>query len=102
MGTRIVAILLEDISTTYSSSWLHEISITVFVLNIILFVSIFGATALRYILYPAVWQLMIEHPLQSLFLGTAPMGFATLVNMFIFVCVPIWGNWAKSVAWALW
>ena len=37
---------------------------------------------LRHIPYPVVFKLMIEHPVQSLFLGTAPMGFATIVNVF--------------------
>lgn len=30
------------------------------------------------------------------------MGFATLVNMWIYVCVPAWGPWAAIVAWVLW
>jgi hypothetical protein len=37
---------------------------------------------------------MIRHPAQSLFLGTFPMGLATIINMIIFVCAPSWGNWA--------
>ncbi len=34
----------------------------------------------------------LDHSLQSLFWGTLPMGFATIVNMTVFVCVPIWGD----------
>lgn len=45
---------------------------------------------------------MIEDSNNSLFLGTIPMGFATIVEMWIFVCVPAWGHWAVYVAWALW
>ena len=30
------------------------------------------------------------------------MGFATIVEMWIFVCVPKWGTWAVYVAWAMW
>lgn len=30
------------------------------------------------------------------------MGFATLVKMWITVCVPAWGEWAAYVGWALW
>lgn len=36
---------------------------------------------------------MIRHPAQSLFLGTFPMGLATIINMIVFVCVPAWGGW---------
>ena len=45
---------------------------------------------------------MIEDPTNSLFLGTVPMGFATLVEMWISVCVPTWGDWAAYVGWAAW
>lgn len=45
---------------------------------------------------------MIDDPVNSLFLGTFPMGFATIVEMWIFVCVPAWGEWAAYFAWALW
>lgn len=30
------------------------------------------------------------------------MGLATIINMIVFVCVPIWGDWAANLAWALW
>jgi len=30
------------------------------------------------------------------------MGLATIINMIVFVCVPVWGNWAAQLAWALW
>ena len=29
------------------------------------------------------------------------MGFATIINMFCFVCVPAWGEWANYLAWAM-
>lgn len=45
---------------------------------------------------------MIRHPTQSLFLGTFPMGCATIVNMEVFVCVPSWGPWAITLAWSMW
>lgn len=45
---------------------------------------------------------MIQDSTNSLFLGTIPMGFATIVEMWVFVCVPAWGQWAVHFAWALW
>lgn len=45
---------------------------------------------------------MIRHPAQSLFLGTFPMGLATIVNMMAFVCVPAWGGQWWKVTWAIW
>lgn len=60
------------------------------------------ASILRYALYPEIWPVMIQDPTNSLFLATIPMGFATLIEMWIFICVPSWGPWAITVAWALW
>ena len=30
------------------------------------------------------------------------MGFATLLEMWVSVCVPIWGDWARTFVWSLW
>lgn len=30
------------------------------------------------------------------------MGLATIINMIVFVCVPVWGSWVTTFAWALW
>ena len=47
-------------------------------------------------------MVMIEDPNNSLFLGTIPMGFATLIEMWVHVCVPAWGEWAAYLVLALW
>lgn len=100
MGTGIVSILLHNLP--YNGTWLKYISIVIFVLNIFLFCSFLLVSILRYILYPQIWKAMIRHPAQSLFLGTFPMGLATIVNMIVFVCVPAWGPWVVYLAWTLW
>lgn len=100
MGTGIVSILL--ISIPYQAHWLYYLSIVFFLLNTVLFFSAFTISVLRYTLYPEIWGVMIRDPTNSLFLGTIPMGFATLVNMWIRVCVPAWGSWAATVAWVGW
>lgn len=92
MGTGIVSILLHNLP--YNGTWLYWISVAVFILNILLFVLILSISILRYVLYPQIWVAMIRHPAQSLFLGTAPMGLATIINMIVFVCVPAFGTWA--------
>lgn len=104
MGTGIVSILLHTLSTLYPhhSTPLHILGIAFFILNALLFGLILLISILRYTLYPATWTLMLRHPVQSLFLGTLPMGFATLVNMFVAVCVPSWGGRTVYVAWGMW
>ncbi|KAL6229298.1 hypothetical protein BDW75DRAFT_235321 [Aspergillus navahoensis] len=100
MGTGIVSILLNTLP--YNGIWLYWISIIIFALNVLLFMIFFTLTLIRYVLWPDIFLVMVTHPSQSLFLGTLPMGFATIINMFCFVCVPVWGEWAKYAVWAMW
>ena len=89
MGTGIVSILLHNLP--YNGTWLYWISVVIFALNVALFILFLFVSLLRYMLYPEIWVVMIQHPTQSLFLGTFPMGLATIINMVVFVCVPAWG-----------
>lgn len=100
MGTGIVSILLNTLP--YNGQWLYWISIVIFAFNVLLFGVFLTISILRYLLYPDIFSVMITHPAQSLFLGTLPMGFATIINMFCFVCVPVWGEWASYFAWVMW
>ena len=100
MGTGITAILL--FSMPYTGEWLYWLSVIFFCLNALLFLLAFTISILRYTLYPEIWGVMIRDPNNSLFLGTIPMGFATLIELWTMICVPIWGEWAVTLAWALW
>ncbi|OQE04421.1 hypothetical protein PENVUL_c033G09675 [Penicillium vulpinum] len=100
MGTGIVSTLLNTLP--YNGRWLYWISVVIFCLNVLLFIIFLAITILRYILYPKAFYLMVTHPSQSLFVGTLPMGFATIINMVCYVCVPAWGNWAAYFALGLW
>ncbi|KAI7244394.1 putative C4-dicarboxylate transporter/malic acid transport protein [Hortaea werneckii] len=100
MGTGITSILLHNLP--YNGVWLHDISYILFALNVLLFTIFSLISVLRYTLYPEIWHAMIQHPAQSLFIGTFPMGLATIVNMVAFVCVPAWGGATWKLAWALW
>lgn len=100
MGTGIVSILLNNLP--YNGVWLYWISVVIFALNVVLFVTGCIISLLRYTLYPEIFKVMILHPDQSMFIGTFPMGLATIINMICFVCVPAWGEWTRWLAWALW
>jgi tellurite resistance protein TehA-like permease len=100
MGTGITSILLHNLP--YNGEWLQYTSYILFTLNFLLFITFLGISALRYALYPRIWTAMIRHPTQSLFVGTFPMGLATIVNMIAFVNVPSWGGTWWKVAWGLW
>ena len=98
MGTGIVAILIHQLP--YQFSGLSEISVVFLCLNIVIFLSLFVLSVVRYTVWPEIWLLMLRHPVQSLFLyfvffsnrnssGTMPMGLATIVTMLVFVAVPL-------------
>lgn len=100
MGTGIASILLHNLP--YNAHWLYWLSVTIFCLNILLFTTFLALSILRYMMFRGLFCFMISHPVQSVFTGTFPMGLAMLVNMTVYICVPVWGSWATSLAWALW
>ncbi|KIX94760.1 uncharacterized protein Z520_09450 [Fonsecaea multimorphosa CBS 102226] len=100
MGTGVCSLLL--IAIPFPARWLYWLSVIFFILNTCLFTLLLSASILRYTLYPAIWSVMIADPNNSLFLGTIPMGFATLVESWIFLCCPYWGYWSVWVAWVAW
>jgi tellurite resistance protein TehA-like permease len=99
MGTGAVSTLLYQIP--YTAQWLRILSAIFFVLNIVLWVSFFAMSCLRYAMYPELWGAMLRNPKQRLFLGTVPTGLATIINMIIPLCGP-WGQGMVMLAWALW
>ncbi|KAG9940729.1 putative C4-dicarboxylate transporter/malic acid transport protein, partial [Aureobasidium melanogenum] len=88
MGTGIVSTLLHNLP--YNGRWLYWISVVIFCLNILLFIIFMTISVIRYIYFNGLLKAMLQHPVQSLFLGTVPMGLATIINMIVFVCVPLW------------
>ena len=100
MGTGITSILLHNLP--YNGRWIYWISVALFCLNILLFLLFTIISVVRYTVFRGLFSAMLSHPVQSMFLGTIPMGLATIVNMTVFVCVPAWGDWATTLAWTLW
>jgi len=66
MGTGIVAILIHQLP--YQFSGLSEISVVFLCLNVLIFLTLFVLSIVRYTLWPEIWLLMLRHPVQSLFL----------------------------------
>ncbi|KAK1977026.1 voltage-dependent anion channel [Colletotrichum cereale] len=101
MGTGIVSVLLHNLP--YNTTWISNgLAIAFFILNIILFTVFTVITVLRHAIYPDIWKAMIANPTEAVFLGCFPMGFATIINMMIFVCAPAWGQWVVYWAWGFW
>jgi len=100
MGTGVIGVLLYKLP--YNGKWLYELSIIIFVFDLVLYLLFCLISALRYTLYPELWSAMLNHPTESLFLGACPMGLGILIQLIVDVCVPAWGTWAITLAWTLW
>ncbi|GAA6051556.1 hypothetical protein RTBOTA2_003802 [Rhodotorula toruloides] len=100
MGTGISSILLYNLP--YSFNGLKEIAIAIWLLNVVLFSLFLLMSIARYCIFPTVLYAMLFHPVQSLFVGCFPMGFATIVNMTVFVAAERWGGRWIWLAWSLW
>lgn len=99
MGTGITGIVIYSVEHQFTGE--HIIATVFYVLNIVLFGIFFIITCLRYILYPWTAKRMIYHSVQSMFIGTFPMGLSTIVNATVLIAVPAYGDWAVQLAFAL-
>ncbi|KAJ7249020.1 voltage-dependent anion channel-domain-containing protein [Mycena rebaudengoi] len=79
MGTGSVSTLISLIHFGENSETIKILTL-LFFFNLCLFISICGATMLRYYMFPELWPAMLQHPAQSLIIGAFPMGAATLIN----------------------
>ena len=79
-----------------------------FILNLVLFIVFSFIFTLRVVMFTKIPGKIMTCEKESLFLGAWVMGLATLVNMFVFVCVQDghWGGWPGEMGvnnggWAL-
>ncbi|HUX17846.1 MAG TPA: TDT family transporter [Acidithiobacillus sp.] len=92
MGTGIMALMLAEFPYGHweqklLGQGLWSINVFFFVIFALLFLG-------RAFFYPDSFRRLLHHPIQSLFIGAIPMGFATIVNGMII----IWPVSASSVA----
>lgn len=67
MGTGITSILLRNLP--YSGRWLRLISVMLFCLNVVLFVSFLCISVVRYAVFRGLWSETLRNPAQAVFLG---------------------------------
>lgn len=99
MGTGILSILLQTFPFQFYG--LPTIALVVYVMNIVIFCVFTIITIARYTLFPPIFQLMMKHSSQSLFIGTFPMGLTTITNFTIIVIINKF-EWGMELAFALW
>lgn len=100
MGTGATSLVLAQLPL--QSAVLHMTAVALWVANIILFTLIASLHAAQWIMFPDEARRKFDNPAMPMFLGTVPMGLATIVNGFILYGVPLWGDVAIHIAQALW
>jgi len=100
MGTGIISLLL--FAAPHQFHAMYYFSVVFYVLNCVLFTLFFLITLTRYIVFPWIFWRMLQHPAQSMFLGTFPMGLATIINATVLITVPAYGQWAITMVHVLW
>jgi C4-dicarboxylate transporter/malic acid transport protein len=89
-------------TSPYKFRGMAAVGTALFIFNILQFSVYSVLTAARFCIFPWAFARMLKHPVESLFLGTCPMGLATIINMMVYVAVPKYGEWARSLVWVLW
>ena len=80
-GTGSISILFLNYPYGSETKTMQVFTYIFFFLNLALFIIFNALTVARYIFFPDIWSIMIQHPTQSLFIGTYPMGLATLISV---------------------
>lgn len=100
MGTGILALVLPKFPLPVPG--LVAVGEGLWWFDIGLFALCLALSAARAALYPRETLATLHHPVQSMFLGAIPMGFATLINGLIAFGLPRWGEAAAGLARDAW
>ena len=100
MGTGIVALILPEF--IFGKSILWQVAIVLWPFNTLLFITFSLLYILRWLIYPQEAKQIFSHSSMALFLGTIPMGLATILNGFLKYGVVLYGDAAIQIAHILW
>lgn len=100
MGTGILSLALPQVPGAGSA--LREIGEWLWLVNIGLFMLFSALYAARWIMFWHEARRIFSHSVVSMFIGTIPMGLATIINGFLFFGIPRWGEGVVFIAQALW
>eukprot|EP00953_Heterococcus_sp_UTEX-ZZ885_P026555 14332-Heterococcus_DN1.PRE.1 len=104
MGFGIVSNLIYN--APYQTRATPVIAAVLYIVNICLFTIFLTMACARSIWFPRSLLIMLRHPAQCLFLGTFPMGMATIINGTVYLAMPRLqhsaGSWLPQFLAALW
>jgi C4-dicarboxylate transporter/malic acid transport protein len=100
MGTGILALALPQMPGAGVA--LHGVGEALWCLNIVLFTLFTGLYAARWVMFGHEARRIFGHNTVSMFIGTIPMGLATIVNGFLAFGLPRFGTGVIPIAETLW
>lgn len=100
MGTGILSLALPQVPG--SGSTMREIGEGLWLLNIGLFTLFTVLYAIRWVMFWHEAKRIFSHSVVSMFIGTIPMGLATIINGCLFFGIPLWGDSTIAIAQVLW
>ena len=100
MGTGILALALPQVPG--AGSTLSAIGFGLWLFNICIFTLFTVLYAARWIMFWHEAKRIFSHSIVSMFIGTIPMGLATIINGFLVFGLPRWGGNMIEIARVLW
>ncbi|WP_338545349.1 C4-dicarboxylate ABC transporter [Pseudomonas benzopyrenica] len=100
MGTGILALALAAFPLPLPG--LHALAEGLWLLDVLLFSLFTGLYAARWLLFYQEAREIFAHATVSMFIGTIPMGLATLINGLLLFGLPRWGEAVLPLALGLW
>lgn len=100
MGTGILSLMLPQVPG--AGAILYQLGEGLWLFNICLFAIFTVLYTARWILYWEEAQRIFSHNIVSMFIGTIPMGLATIINGFLYYGIPLFGDGVVALAEVLW
>ncbi|KAI5120292.1 hypothetical protein M0805_005798 [Coniferiporia weirii] len=102
MGTGAISALFHVFPYGSNTLGMQVIAFFFLLLNLVFFVLLTLCAIARYVVYRGIWSTMIHHPVQSLYLGCIPMGFATLLISAVGIVHTYFGYGGETFLYGLW
>ena len=100
MGTGIVYLVLQQLPFAFAGQ--HLLAQTLWCLDSLLFAAFTALFLARLTRFPETINPMLNHPVQSMFLGTIPMGLIPIINGMSIFGPALFGSHALPLALTMW